>query len=63
MTRDELVAALQAQPFNVEVEVGLDRVPLGIVRVRMDERRGSIRLTLDDEELLDSLRGLLSGEC
>lgn len=59
ITRDELVAALGAQPFNVEVRVSPDRVPLDIVGVRLDERRGVIPLSLDDGTSLDALRGFL----
>jgi hypothetical protein len=60
ISRDELVAALQAQAFNVEVQVRLDRVPLDIVGVGLDERRGVILLSLDDDESLDALRRFLS---
>lgn len=60
ITRDELVAALNAQGLNLGVQVSLDCVPLEIVGIDTDERTGRINLKLDEDSSFGVLRAFLS---
>ena len=58
MTRDEVAAALEAQPFDTDVVANVGGYLIEVVKVGYDEKRHSIVLELLPEDTGDVLATL-----
>ncbi len=64
MTRDDITRAIDAQPFDTDVQVNVGGYLIDVTLVRYDERRHSIVLELFADDTRDALVRLLHpGRC
>jgi hypothetical protein len=60
MTRDEMAAALTAQPFDADVQVDVCGVLVDVIRVRYDPARDSVVLEVIERDAAEALSRLLN---
>lgn len=64
MTRDEAVKALEAQPFDTDVQVNVGGFLIDVTQIDFDEPRHSIVLELCSEDAEQAMRYFLrAGPC
>lgn len=59
MNRDEAVMALQAQPFDTDVQVNVGGFVIDVAAIRFDERRHTIVIELFGQDAEEALRQFL----